>query len=287
METLIPGIVIGFREGLEAFLVVAVALRFLERSGRGEARKAVWTGAAAGVVLSFGFGAALFAAADALGGAGFAAKLWESGASIAATLLVGTFIVWMIRHGAEMTGAVERGVAAKAGALGIGLVILAMVLREGVEIALFAFAGTYPLAGIALGLVGALVLVYLVFASLVRVNLSAIFNATLVYLILQAGFLLGYGIHEGLSALKESGALDPSSPLLAKAFDLSKTILDHKQGPLGLPLYALVGWYSRPEWVQFAAQYLFTLSLFGYWALDAARRRARAKAAASMTDGER
>ena len=275
METLLPGMVVGFREGLEAFLVVAIALRFLERSGRGDSRRAVWAGAASGLALSFAFGAALFAAADALGGAGRAVKLWESGASIAATLLVGTFIVWMIRHGAEMAGAVERGVAAKAGGLGIAFVILAMVLREGVEIALFAFAGTYPLAGIALGLVGALVLVYLVFASLVRVNLTAIFNATLVYLILQAGFLLGYGIHEGLSALKDSGALDPASPLLAKAFDLSTTILDHKQGPLGLPLYALVGWYSRPEWVQFAAQYLYTFALFGYWAASAARCRAR------------
>jgi len=43
--------------------------------------------------------------------------------------------------------------------------------------------------------------------------------------------------------------------------------LSHKNGSLGIPLHVLFGWYSKPEWIQFIVQYLFTFSMFGYWAL--------------------
>ena len=55
------------------------------------------------------------------------------------------------------------------------------------------------------------------------------------------------------------------NPLLLKAFDLSKTILNHKEGVVGLPLYVSIGWYSKPEWVQFILQYGLTGFLFYYW----------------------
>ena len=84
-------------------------------------------------------------------------------------------------------------------------------------------------------------------------------------MILQAGYLFGYGIHEGLSALKSMNILNKDSILLLKIFDLSGTILNHKQGIFGLPLNVLIGWYSKPEWIQFLSQYILTFSLFGYW----------------------
>jgi len=99
----------------------------------------------------------------------------------------------------------------------------------------------------------------------VKVNLRILFNITLAYLILQAGFLLGYGIHEGLSALGSMNLLSSESPLFIKAFDLSETIFYHKEGLLGLPMYVLFGWYSKPEILQFIMQYLYTGSLFYIW----------------------
>ncbi|MFH2114015.1 MAG: FTR1 family protein [Spirochaetota bacterium] len=265
MSSFLPGMVVGFREGLEAFLVVAVALRFLDKTGRGAMKRSVWGGAAAGVVLSVVVGLVLFALASFLGGTGRAARIWESGASLVAVVLVSTFIVWMIKHGAELKGAVERSVGSAGKGLGIGAVVAAMVLREGVEIALFSYAGTYSVLSLGLGIVVSLLLVILVFMSLIKADLAAIFNITLAYLMLQAGFLLGYGIHEGLSALKDAGVLAAGHPVFMKAFDVSATVFDHKAGPVGVPLYALVGWYSRPEWVQFIVQYLYTAGMFGYW----------------------
>ncbi len=272
MSTLIPGIVIGFREGLEAFLIVAIALRYLENSGRRELRTLIWIGAIGGIALSLGFGVVLFKIADAIGGLSQTSKLWESASSLLALTLVTTFIVWMMRHGSDMKSAVEKGIDVKKPGAGLVLVILAMVLREGVEISLFTFAGTYPVLGILLGIILSLVLVVLTFISLLKVRLAVIFNLTLAYLILQAGFLLGYAIHEGLPALRDIGLLSATNPLFAKAFDVSKTIFDHKQGILGIPLYAFLGWYSKPEWIQFIAQYSYTFILFGYWILQSRKK---------------
>lgn len=98
-----------------------------------------------------------------------------------------------------------------------------------------------------------------------KINLKILFNITLVYLILQAGFLLGYGIHEGLSALNSLNILASTSPIFIKAFDLSKTIFYHKEGIIGLPLYVLFGWYSKPEIIQFVVQYVYTFIMFFIW----------------------
>jgi high-affinity iron transporter len=140
-----------------------------------------------------------------------------------------------------------------------------MIGREGAEIAIFSFTGKYTLPSISAGIAIALVAALLIYFSLVKVNLKVLFSITLIYLILQAGFLLGYGIHEGLSALKALGKLPEDSILLAKAFNLSKTALNHKEGVIGLPLYVLFGWYSKPEWIQFITQYAYTIGIFALW----------------------
>ena len=139
-----------------------------------------------------------------------------------------------------------------------------MVAREGAEIAIFTFTGNYELPAISTGILLSLILAVLIYFSLVKVNLKVIFKITLVYLILQAGYLLGYSIHEGLSALKDLAVLSSNSILYTKAFDLSATILNHKEGVLGLPLNVLLGWYSKPEWIQFISQYAYTIGIFAY-----------------------
>lgn len=265
MGNFLTGMILGFREGLEAFLIIVILLRFLNRMKRTELRKSVWRGTGLGVLASLLIGGGLYAVSSTLGRMEQTAKLWESGSSLIALAFITTFIVWMIRQGSNMVGSVERDAAQNLSSGGILLISALMVAREGVEIAIFSFAGEYDLAAIFTGIAAALLLTVLIYYSLVRVNLKTIFTLTLFYLILQAGFLLGYGLHEGLSALKEMGVLAETSPLLVKAFDLSGTLLDHKTGVVGLPLYVLLGWHSKPEILQFAAQYLYTGLMFFYW----------------------
>jgi high-affinity iron transporter len=271
MGSFLSGSIMGFREGLEAFLIIVIIIRFLDKTNKISLKKTVKYGVALGVGISLFVGGILYLVSNLIGKIEETAKLWESAASLLALCLVTTFIVWMIKNGSNMTGKVENDTARNLSRGGIILISALMIAREGVEIAIFTFAGDYNIMSIFAGVVAALILSVLIYYSLVKVNIKTIFNITMGYLILQAGFLLGYGIHEGLSALKDIGYISKDSFLLAKVFDLSKTVLNHKEGILGLPLYVILGWYSKPEWVQFISQYLYISSVFIYWYLSKKR----------------
>lgn len=265
MDNFLSGMIVGFREGLEAFLLIVIMLRFLRKAGRDELIGKVRIGAGLGILLSLLAGGILFAVYSAVGKLEQTAKLWESGTSLLALLLITTFIIWMIRQGSSMVENVERDTSRNLSGNGIIMISATTIAREGVEIAIFSFAGEYVLPAIFLGILLALILTVAIYYSLVRVNLRTIFSITMLYLILQAGFLLGYGIHEGLSAFKEIGILFENSALFLKAFNLSGTILDHKTGIIGVPLYVLLGWYSKPEIIQFAVQYTYTAAMLWYY----------------------
>ena len=265
MDTFIQGLVMAFREGLEAFLIIVILLKFLEKTNNENLKRNLWSGLYAGIAASFILGVILSAMSASIGGMGATAKLWESFASLFAVLLIITFIIWMINHGSEIKGHIENQAALNLSPRGIFWLAAFMVAREGAEIVLFQFAGKYNNLSVLIGLALSVVLTVTIYHSLVRVKLQTIFNATLAYLVLQAGFLLGYSVHEALSAAKELGMIAAENSIYAKAFDLSGTIFYHKEGLLGVPLYVAIGWYSKPEWIQFVLQYLLTFVLFGYW----------------------
>lgn len=265
MESFIQALVVAFREGLEAFLIIAILLQFLDKSGNKGLKPRVWLGMAAGIAGSFALGLVLWLLSSLIGGTDNTVKLWESAASFLAVMLITTFIIWMITHGSRIKEHVESQASLNLSKAGIFLIAMVMVAREGAEIAIFSFAGKYEALPIILGVAGSVVLVLLVFHSIVNIPLRTLFGITLAYLILQAGFLVGYSLHEGLSASKGLGMIEGDNPLFSKAFDASGGVLDHKAGAVGLPLNAALGWYSKPEWVQFIAQYAYTVLLFGFW----------------------
>ena len=265
MENFLPGLIMGFREGLEAFLIVVIILQYLKKSSNTIFRKNAFSGALSGILASLAIGGILFSISKSIDKMEKLSKVWESFASILALILITTFIYWMIKHGRNMVTEVQKQVKTNLSALGIFSITFIMIAREGAEIAIFTFAGKYTLSSILSGVLLALIFSTLIYFSLLKINLKVLFNITLVYLILQSGFLLGYGFHEGLSALNSLNVIPSTSPLFIKAFDLSKTIFYHKQGILGLPLYILVGWYSKPEIIQFVLQYAYTFTMFFIW----------------------
>ena len=277
LANMVPGIILGLREGLEAFLIISIMLKYLEKIDRPDLEKPVKLGMLIGIAGSVVIGLAIWGAVALLKGSSEnIGKLWESVASIAGLALLSTFIFWMMKHGKTMTTDVQRQVAAKVSRTGIGSLAAVVVLREGVEISLFAFSSAGEEAyviGVVIGVALAAVLAYLIFRSLVRVNLAALFTITLGYLVLQAGYLLGYAVHEFLSALKDLGTTDSGSWVYVKAFNLADTVLDHKTGALGVPLNVLLGWYSRPEWVQACLHYGYVAAMLILWWRTSLRER--------------
>src|SRR3989454_10437010 len=126
--------VITLREGLEAFLIVAISLAYLRKSGRAELVPAVRWGIALSILISIG-GAILFQRA-----ANHA--LWEAVLCFAAAISVASLTVHMWRTARRIKRDIEGHLHAstmKTGAAafaGVFLFTLLMITREGMETAL-------------------------------------------------------------------------------------------------------------------------------------------------------
>src|SRR5919106_2242744 len=131
---MIQAFVITLREGLEAFLIVAISLAYLRKSGRHQLVPAVHWGIALSILVSIG-AAMLFQRASNQ-------ALWEGVLALVAAVLVASLIVHMWRHAKRLKREIEgklqestlkTGAAAFAG---VFLFILLMISREGMETAL-------------------------------------------------------------------------------------------------------------------------------------------------------
>ncbi len=197
---MIQAFFITLREGLEAFLIVAISLAYLRKSGRSELIPAVHWGIALAVVTSIG-AAFLFARAANQ-------ALWEGVLAIVAAVSVASLTVHMwrtakrIKHDIEghlRTSAMKRGPAAF---LGVFLFTLLMISREGMETALLMGAlvqmesSQMIIAGAAAGTLLAAMVASLWSRYGHRVNLGLFFQVTSVFLMVFVVQLLVYGFHE-------------------------------------------------------------------------------------------
>ena len=211
---MLQAFVITLREGLEAFLIVAISLAFLRKTGRHRLVSAVHWGIAASVLLSMG-GAYLFSKASNQ-------ALWEGVLALVAAALVASLIVHMWRHARRLKAEIEGRLAtsaAKAGAgafIGIFLFTLLMITREGMETALLLGtllfqmdAGGPIVAGALGGLVAAAAVAWLWSRYGHRVNLALFFQVTAVFLAVFVVQLTIYGFHE----LTEANIFPYSEPL--------------------------------------------------------------------------
>lgn len=265
MNSFIPALIMGFREGLEALLMIVVIFQFLNKVNLGNLKKYGTYGLVTGLVGSTILGGILYLVTYKIGRTEQSSQLWESVASIIALILVTTFIFWMMNNGKGMVSEIQSQVKANLTKSGVFILSFILVAREGAEISIFTFAGEYSIVPVLIGFVSAAVIAIAIYYSLFKVNLKVIFTITLAYLILQSGYLLGYGIHELSEALEGFAVVSEQSWLMQKAFDLSDTMLSHKDGLIGLPLNVLLGWYSKPEWTQLIAHYSYVIALFIIW----------------------
>lgn len=198
---MLQAFVITLREGLEAFLIIAISLAYLRKSGRRELVPAVHWGIALSIVLS-GIAGYLFSQAANQ-------ALWEGVLALAAAVSVATLTVHMWRTAKRIKGEIEghlyqsmhQQTDAKA-QLGVFLFTLLMISREGMETALL--MGTLMTQVETMTLLGGAVAGTLAAAFVAmlwsryghRVNLGLFFQVTAIFLLVFVGQLLIYGFHE-------------------------------------------------------------------------------------------
>jgi len=206
---MLQALIVTLREGVEAALVIGIAVAYLNKAGRGELVRWVYAGLIAALVGSVGLGI-LFAKLK------WDTDRFEGWVMLAAGALVASLVFMMWRAGKSMKSEIESGLAkafaSAAAGPGLMLFVFLMILREGVETILLLAAVTlnsedlWSIAGTVLGVGLAVVFGVLFVRGSVRVNLSKFFRMTTVILIFVVFQLLLGGLHE----LAEQGVI-PSS----------------------------------------------------------------------------
>jgi high-affinity iron transporter len=197
---LLQAFIITLREGLEAFLVIAITLAYLRRRGSFDLIPAVYWGIA-GAVLVSGTAWMLFARAQNQ-------ALWEGILALVAAGLVATLTVHMWRVARTVKRDIEQRIessAQKTGWVafaGVFLFTVFMISREGIETALlmntilFQIGSFSLLTGAIAGLLLAAGVAWVWTRYDHRINLGLFFQVTAVFLLVFVVQLVIYGVHE-------------------------------------------------------------------------------------------
>lgn len=247
-------LVIALREGIEAFLIVAITLAYLRKTSRAALAPAVYTGTGLALVLSV--------AAALLLREMVVTPLYEGMLALVAAVLVITMMVYMSKAAkhlrSDIGDKIEAAAARRTGVtafLAVAGFTLLMITREGMETA-FMVASLMGQADTTAMTVGAL-LGLLLAAALAwgwsrygqRINLGRFFQVTAIFLGLFVAQLAIYAFHE----FTEAGVLP-----LDNAYWHIATEPYGPEGPYGAWLsYALVlvplTWLALTLWRDRAA----------------------------------
>jgi high-affinity iron transporter len=267
---MIAALLLAFREGLEAALILGIVLSVLRRFGRQDQERTAWLGAGLAAVVSLGAGIGLYTLGTSFEGR--AEQVFEGLTMLLAASVLTWMVFWMSRQGRAVQTAVEQNIGRAAkhdGKWAIFSLAFLAVVREGIELALFLTAATFTataaatLVGGLLGLVLAALAGWLIFATTAHLDVRAFFRVTSFVLIFFAAGLVSHSVHE----FNEAGII----PAVVEHVWNTNSVLDENSG-VGRLLQALLGYNGNPSLTEVVAY-------VGYWvavllALRHRRRRA-------------
>ena len=195
---MLAGFLIGFREALEAALIIGVLISLLYRTRRELMAKWVW----GGVVLALIASVLTWMTFEIFVGE-FSKKneeLFEGLLYLVAAILITTVILHVIGHASKeiLENKAEKAIEIRE-AFGIGLLAFVSVWREGVETVIFIGAGTEnsdAITGLFIGIVLAAAIGYVLFATTKNLDIRFMFNVSTSLLVGFAAYLVMKAIHE-------------------------------------------------------------------------------------------
>ena len=244
-------LMICFREGLEAFLIIAIMAGVLRQAGRENMLTTLRLGVVASVLMSIILGIALVNHGMS--------PIWEGWLALVAAILVVSCTLHMLTHGKHMKREItdklnllieKLGVYAY---LSLFLFVVFMVGREGVETAtMIASLATQDSANdlVIGGIIGvlcasAMALAWTKFGR--KVNLSRFFQVSAVFMVIFSIQLVIYAFHE----FSEAGAL----PLLDNSY---WHMVSEPYGPDG----------KIGHWISYSLVIMPAIFMLGSWLKD-------------------
>lgn len=194
-------LMIAFREGLEAFLIIAITLAYLAKTGGEKLIPSVRQGCYVAVIACAILGVVL----AKIGGL---TPFWEGTLALVAAVLVISCTIHMLKMGKhmkkEITGAIDKAVAnpGNGAKFAIFAFVLLMIGREGLEAATMIASLAQTTDGMPLaigGLIGVLMAGSVAWAWSKygqRVNLGLFFQVTAVFMVIFSIQLIIYAFHE-------------------------------------------------------------------------------------------
>jgi high-affinity iron transporter len=239
---------IVFREALEAALLVGIIAS--ATSTLANSRRWIGAGIATGIAGAVALALAAGRIGDSFDGAG--QEILNAAILATAVVMLGWHVVWMKRHGAELSAAARTlgaRIGAGSAALSAAFVAVALaVLREGAESVLFVFGMLSAdnsiadaLVGGALGATGGVLVGTLIYRGFRRVPLRTLFNVTGVLIMFLAAALAA----QLAQLLIQAGVLPA---LVTTVWDSSGWL--PMESPPGVLLHALIGYDAQPSAMQ-------------------------------------
>jgi len=253
---MLSALLITFREGLEAALIIGIILAYLASTDNRDRFKPVWIGTILAVIVSLVAGAVIYFSAGKLEGR--SEEIFEGIATLTAAGVLTWMIFWMRKQAINIKKHLHAQIQSALGSgstLGLlGLAFFAVV-REGIETVLFLFASVrvaesalLSAVGGVLGLGVAIAIGYSIYKGTSKLNLSAFFKVTGVLLILFAAGLLAHGIHE----LQEAGIIPV---VIEHVWDIDHVLPE--ASVIGRFLTAIFGYNANPSLLEVIAYFIF------------------------------
>jgi high-affinity iron transporter len=249
---------IGFREALEATMIVVILILLLRNGKREDLVSSIWKGVGLGVGASI-VTAIIF---EMVIGNFEDNEAWFEGIlMIISSILIAIVVFHLIKHYSkkDLEDFAEKAMLDSTnGAKSLSIIAFLSVWREGSETVIFLGAGTesmWAIAGLAIGIAIAIVLGWLMLDKGVHIDIKKLFTASTVLLIFVGAGLLAHGVHElqeedaGMIPVynEEIWDLNPewdgegTAPVL------------HDKGTIGGLFRALIGWNGDPTLLEFCS----------------------------------
>jgi len=257
---MIPAFLLALREGLEAALIVGIVLGALGKMKRDDLKPTVWMGTISAIFVSIAAAVILYLVGVSFEGE--AEEIFEGLTMLLAAAVLTWMILWM-RYQAKAVSmnlaSDVRQAAIKGGKQTLFFVAFLAIVREGIELALFLTAASFnsgtqaTLLGAILGLVVTVIMVWALFASLIKLDLGRFFQYSSILLILFAAGLVAHGVHE----LNEAGWIPV---IIEHVWDIN--FLFDENSLLGEMAKTLFGYNGNPSLSEVIAYLGYYLMLF-------------------------
>ncbi|HZU73088.1 MAG TPA: FTR1 family protein [Acidimicrobiales bacterium] len=276
---MIAAFVILLREGVEASMIVAILLAYLNRTGHRQHFRDIFAGVGAALGLAVAGGLAAFLTIRTYAGS-TAQTIFETVTYLVAAAVLTYMTFWMRNHAPSLSGELRSRMEAaldRRTRTGLGLLAFQAVGREGLETVVFTLAiafstsARHVLAGGAAGLAVALAIAVVIYRLGHRLRLQRFFKVVGVLLMVFAAGLL-------VDAVQNMQQLGWIPWMRHPLWDTGRWLSENSA--FGDVLHSFFGYAARPSILQVAIYALYVTAVVGLFlarprsvALRAARNR--------------